>query len=128
MKDMLKFLVARDTMHQNQWLAAWQELGGPKNHPIPNNFPQDQELQEVSYEFFYTGIPVTPQVPNPASQGPSFDGRGEFKPVDWKPRGGVPNLGMASPKASAQARADRGPSESEVVGDRSRGRPCPRRS
>ena len=103
MKDMLKFLIARDTMHQNQWLAAWQELGGPANHPIPNNFPQEQELQEVSYEFFYTGTEGTPRVPNPASQGPSFDGKGEFKPVDWKPRGGVPNLGMASPKASAQA-------------------------
>jgi Mn-containing catalase len=104
MKDMLSFLIARDTMHQNQWLAAWQELGGPKNHPIPDTFPTDKELQEVSYQFFYTGKDdAVPKTPNPATQGKSFDGRGEFKPVDWKPRGAVPNLGMASPKASAQA-------------------------
>lgn len=29
MKDMLAFLIARDTMHQNQWLAVLEELGGP---------------------------------------------------------------------------------------------------
>src|SRR3954462_9709719 len=28
MKDMLSFLIARDTMHQNQFLAVWEELGG----------------------------------------------------------------------------------------------------
>lgn len=27
MKDMLSFLIARDTMHQNQWLAVLEELG-----------------------------------------------------------------------------------------------------
>src|SRR3712207_4077186 len=28
MKDMLQFLIARDTMHQQQWLAVIEELGG----------------------------------------------------------------------------------------------------
>jgi Mn-containing catalase len=28
MKDMLSFLIARDTMHQQQWMAAIEELGG----------------------------------------------------------------------------------------------------
>jgi Mn-containing catalase len=27
MKDLLKFLIARDTMHQQQWLAVLEELG-----------------------------------------------------------------------------------------------------
>jgi len=40
MKDMLKFLIARDTMHQQQWLAALEELGAEKNLPIPNSFPR----------------------------------------------------------------------------------------
>jgi hypothetical protein len=36
MKDMLQFLIARDTMHQNQWLAVIEELGGVQGvHPIP---------------------------------------------------------------------------------------------
>ena len=40
MKDMLSFLIARDTMHQQQWLAVIEELGGargnaadPQQHP-----------------------------------------------------------------------------------------------
>ena len=33
MKDMLAFLIARDTMHQNQWLAVLEEIGG--YHPFP---------------------------------------------------------------------------------------------
>lgn len=44
MKDMLSFLIARDTMHQQQWLAVVEELGGfNKNLPIPNDFPQEKE-------------------------------------------------------------------------------------
>ncbi|HVS64628.1 MAG TPA: manganese catalase family protein [Thermoanaerobaculia bacterium] len=45
---MLQFLMARDTMHQNQWLAAWEELGGPQAHPVPTDFPQAEELGEVA--------------------------------------------------------------------------------
>lgn len=44
MKDMLSFLIARDTMHQQQWLAAIEDMGGKdENRPIPNSFPQEQE-------------------------------------------------------------------------------------
>src|SRR3954471_11908429 len=50
MKDMLSFLIARDTMHQNQWLAVIEELGGVTAvHPIPNSFPQSEEQREFSY-------------------------------------------------------------------------------
>lgn len=104
MKDMLSFLIARDTMHQNQWLAAWEELGGAKAHPIPNSFPQDKEFQEVSYSFFATG--KDDQVPVPEGRwtdGPSFDGKGKFKVEKVKPRGDKPSLGVASPKTGAQA-------------------------
>src|SRR5690606_30705087 len=41
MKDMLAFLIARDTMHQQQWLAVIEELGGYEAAlPVPNSFPQ----------------------------------------------------------------------------------------
>ena len=44
MKDMLSFMIARDTMHQQQWLAVIEDLGGHKGTlPIPNSFPQSQE-------------------------------------------------------------------------------------
>jgi Mn-containing catalase len=103
MKDMLRFLIARDTMHQNQWMAAYEELGGHKNHPIPDSFPQQEELQEVSYQFFNTGRDASVPVPQGAwSSGPSFDGRGQFSHVEAMPTGGMPELGAASPKAAAQ--------------------------
>jgi Mn-containing catalase len=52
-RDMLSFLLARDTMHQNQWLAAIKELEeeGLEMTPCPSNFPQELELREVSYQF-----------------------------------------------------------------------------
>ena len=56
MKDMLSFLIARDTMHQQQWLAVLEELGGPQALPIPNSFPQEQENSEFAYTYLATGI------------------------------------------------------------------------
>jgi Mn-containing catalase len=35
MKDFLSFLIARDTMHQQQWLAVIEELGLEESLPIP---------------------------------------------------------------------------------------------
>ena len=47
MKDMLHFMIARDTMHQQQWLAVIEELGGAEGTlPIPNSFPQEKEDQD----------------------------------------------------------------------------------
>ena len=55
MKDMLSFMIARDTMHQQQWLAVLEELGGHEGVlPIPNSFPQEQENGEFSYAFLST--------------------------------------------------------------------------
>lgn len=103
MKDMLRFLIARDTMHQNQWLAAWEEMGGRDNHPIPNNFPQSEELSDFNYTFFSLGLDDTVKVPEGAwTSGPSFDKKGTFNVTRIKPQGEVPDLGKASPKASVQ--------------------------
>ena len=103
MKDMLSFLVARDTMHQNQWLAAWEELGGRENHPIPNNFDQSIEPDEFNYSFLTFG--KDDSVPQPTgrwAEGPSVDGKGTFSIERMTPRGEKPDLGKASPKASVQ--------------------------
>ena len=57
MKDMLAFLIARDTMHQNQWLAVLEDIGGLEGvHPIPNSFPQHMENQEFNYAFLSTQL------------------------------------------------------------------------
>jgi len=48
MKEMLSFLITRDTMHQNQWLAVIEDLGGVENNmPIPNSFPTSVNIKEM---------------------------------------------------------------------------------
>ncbi len=102
MKDMLSFLIARDTMHQNQWLAAWEEVGGKEAHPNPSNFPQEKEPSEYNYTFYATGIEGVPPPQGRWSEGTSVDGRGTFRTKPMKPAGQVPDLGKASPKAAVQ--------------------------
>jgi len=51
-RDMLSWLLARDTMHQNQWLAAIAELEALEGPVVPSTFPKQLEKQEVSYTLF----------------------------------------------------------------------------
>jgi len=103
MKEMLAYLIARDTMHQNQWLAIVQALGGAEAQlPIPNSFPQEQENQKFSYAylgFMHDGAGI-PQ--GPWSDGPSADGKGKFSSVPMKPMGEEPVLAPPLPEAGAQ--------------------------
>ncbi len=82
-RDMLKFLIARDTMHQNQWVAAIRELeeDGLETTPAPSNFPQELEKSEVAYQFmnFSEG---TESAKGRWASGPSPDEKGEFTYVD----------------------------------------------
>ncbi|EJF07992.1 manganese catalase family protein [Pontibacter sp. BAB1700] len=103
MKDMLAFLIARDTMHQNQWLAVLEELGGLEGvHPIPNSFPQAEENQQFNYAFVSTAINGAPRAEGRWSQGTSMDGKGEFKMTPAEPQGGEPQLGPPDPRGHAQ--------------------------
>ncbi|MBY2943918.1 manganese catalase family protein [Rhizobium leguminosarum] len=104
MKDMLSFLIARDTMHQNQWLAALEELGGTSGvFPIPNSFPQEQEKQEFSYTFLGFQADASDPVPGRWSQGSSVDGKGEFTSMPMTAAlGQKPVLGPAKPNSGAQ--------------------------
>ena len=103
MKKMLSFLIARDTMHQNQWLSVIEELGGTEGQlPIPNSFPQAEENQAHNYEFFVTSTDGSYPEGN-WSQGTSPDGKGTFRPVKVEPMGEVPDLGRARPDSGAQA-------------------------
>jgi Mn-containing catalase len=101
MKDMLSFLIARDTMHQNQWLAVLEELGDV--HPIPNSFPQSQENQAYNYTFLSFLRDDSLQPPEGRwSSGPSFDGHGEFTTRRMEPEGAEPDLGPAREGSGAQ--------------------------
>ncbi len=103
MKDMWKFLIARDTMHQQQWLAVIEELGGMQGVlPIPNSFPQAQEDQTHNYQFFATDRHGTPPQPGRWTSGPSLDGKGEYSVFQNQPMGEVPDLGPARPDSGAE--------------------------
>jgi manganese catalase len=121
MKDMWSFLIARDTMHQQQWLAVLEELGGPAALPIPNSFPQEQEKSEFSYAFFTTGIEGAPVPEGRWSQGRSIDGKGEFSIQPARPLGDEPVL--SSPAAASYAQTEQiqgGPGESPLTGNSER--------
>jgi Mn-containing catalase len=78
-RDMLSFLIARDTMHQNQWMAAAKEIQeeGLELLPVPSNFPQSKENQEVNYQYqnFSDGAAAAE---GSWASGPTPDGKGEF--------------------------------------------------
>lgn len=89
-RDMLSFLLARDTGHQNQWEAAAKELQAEKIEelPIPSNFPLSKEMQAEEYKFinFSDGKHAKDGA---WAKGPTPDGRGEFSYED-APTKGVP--------------------------------------
>jgi Mn-containing catalase len=81
-RDMFSFLLARDTMHQNQWLAAIEELEkeGLEETPVPSNFPQEREMSEVSYKFMNFSRGEESREGRWAA-GPSKDSKGQFEYV-----------------------------------------------
>ena len=78
-RDMLSFLLARDTMHQNQWIAAARELQeeGSETLPVPSNFPLSKEKRDVAYQYqnFSDGAAAAQ---GSWASGASPDGKGEF--------------------------------------------------
>ncbi|MCC3278372.1 manganese catalase family protein [Arthrobacter sp. zg-Y40] len=78
-RDLLSFLLARDTMHQNQWTTAALELQAENMEqlPVPSNFPLSKEYREVSYQYlnFSDGQHASE---GSWAKGPTPDGHGEF--------------------------------------------------
>jgi Mn-containing catalase len=89
-RDLLAFLLPRDTMHQNQWIAAARELQeeGFEGLPVPSNFPLVQEDRDVAYQYINFSDGAAADQGSWAS-GPTPDGLGEFTYVA-EPPAGVP--------------------------------------
>ena len=103
MKDMLKYLIARDVMHQQQWLAVIEELGGYHAQlPIPNSFDHSQELTKFSHTFMSTAIDGIEPPQGRWTSGPSLDGKGEYTVMKLTPMGDEPQLAPPIPEAFAQ--------------------------
>jgi Mn-containing catalase len=99
-RDMLSFLIARDTMHQNQWIAALAELeaDGFDETPVPNSFPQGLEMEKVAYQFLNCSSGTESESGRWAA-GPTPDGKGTFEYVENpKPMGPEPDLGVVDPR------------------------------
>jgi len=79
-KDLIRFLITRDHMHQNQWLAAIEELkaDGLEKVPVPDAFDLDEEFDEFAYLYVHAsdGDQATE---GRWAHGPAPDGGGEFR-------------------------------------------------
>ncbi|MEH1127233.1 manganese catalase family protein [Micromonospora sp. CPCC 206061] len=78
-KQMLRFLLARDTMHQNMWLAAIEQLkqDGLEDMPVPEAFPDAE--QETDFAYRYIDFSEGDEAAQGRwASGPSPDGKGEF--------------------------------------------------
>ncbi|WP_010649677.1 manganese catalase family protein [Oceanobacillus massiliensis] len=80
-RDMLSWLLARDTMHQNQWYAAIRELEEKENIVVPSTFPRELEKQEVAYTLFNFSM-GNESAAGRWAHGPSMDGCGTFNYVE----------------------------------------------
>lgn len=96
-RDMLSFLLARDTMHQNQWMAAIEELEQNQKPIVPSTFPQELEKQEVSYSFMNFSAGEDSKTGRWAN-GQSMDGQASFEYVAQpEAMGQIPELTPAPP-------------------------------
>ncbi|MFC3212031.1 manganese catalase family protein [Planomicrobium okeanokoites] len=95
-KDLLSFLIARDTMHQNQWLAAIKEMEAKEGVIVPSTVPPEWEATEFSHTLYTNADSTASQLDflkQPAPDGAAF------KEEESKAFGGVPELKPAPPQA-----------------------------
>jgi Mn-containing catalase len=99
-RDMLRFMLARDTMHQNQWIAAIAELerDGLETTPAPSTFPLDEEMREVAYQFWNMSA-GTESADGSWASGTTPDGKGSFQYLDApEPLSEAPVLPPSDPR------------------------------
>jgi Mn-containing catalase len=99
-KDTLSFMIARDTMHQNQWLAAIEDLesSGLESTPVPSSFPLELEKREFAYQF-WDHSEGNDSAEGRWAKGPSMDGKGEFQYVaNPQPLGPEPQPPQVDPQ------------------------------
>ena len=96
-RDMLSFLIERDTMHQRQWIAAAAELQaeGVELMPVPHKFPRDKRYTDTATEFINFSDGELAAAGSWA-KGPTPDGKGEFTYLA-QPNKGVPMPAPTTP-------------------------------
>jgi Mn-containing catalase len=103
MKDMLNFLIARDTMHQQQWLAVLEELGPEMATNAPGDYENEPDYQQHAYHFFNHLADREIDQGARFASGPSLDGKGQFTAGPPTAAGQAPELQKAPPEVHAGA-------------------------
>ena len=98
-KEMFRFLIARDHMHQMQWLAAIEELKGDgiEGIPVPEAFPMDEEPDGFGYSFIQASDGEQ-AVDGRWASGPAPDGRGQFTAAAIEATADAPVLPPGDPR------------------------------
>ena len=99
MKDLIRFLVTRDHMHQMQWLSAIEELkaDGLDGLPVPEAFPLEEEFDEFARTFIQASDGEAATEGRWAS-GPAPDGRGDFQSALIQAHGEHTELAPGDPR------------------------------
>jgi Mn-containing catalase len=114
-KDTLSFMIARDTMHQNQWLAAIEDLkdSGLEDTPVPSSFPLELEKREFAYQF-WNHSEGEESAQGRWAKGQSMDGKGEFQYVaNPQPLGPEPQPPQPDPRLHSTPITPEGNSQQE---------------
>ncbi len=93
-RDTFAYMIARDTMHQNQWMAAIEDMKseGMCDYPVPLAFTGDSAHADARYQFWNLSQGTDSEKGCWAS-GPTPDGKGEFVYLaDPQPLGPEPVL------------------------------------
>ncbi len=82
-RDTLSFMLSRDLYHQQQFLAAIEELGGPTTVlPIPAQMTADKLGENGKYSYAFMAYAQNPADTTSGegrwASGPSLDGKGEY--------------------------------------------------
>jgi Mn-containing catalase len=86
-------------MHQQQWLAATEELksDGIEGIPVPEAFPLEEEVGDLGYTFVDASDGPEASAGRWAS-GPSVDGRSEFRARPIEATADAPILPPGDPR------------------------------
>ncbi len=102
-RDLLGFLIARCGAHQNQWLAAIEELyaDGLEEVTAPGAFPAEHENSQLAYRYWNLSAGGDSRAGRWA-RGPAPDGRGRFEYYSEFP---ATPPGAAAPPPTSNGRA-----------------------
>ncbi|GAP94901.1 manganese catalase family protein [Leptolyngbya sp. NIES-2104] len=103
-RDHLSFMIARDTMHQNQWLAAIEQLKDDGfEETVTPKIAYEYGKKEYAYQF-WNNSEGEDSAEGRWAKGPSMDGKGEFEYIaNPEAIGPLPNLPQPDPRLHGTA-------------------------